>query len=167
MRRLHEVISLLLLSFLLILGTSIWIRGHPNRDSYPPSDSPTLAPDTALNMLYDANLSNFSLKPQLTYWVDGSTCTKLRPECKILRMEGIVEMKNQTYLAFFDLENKSVKLVPANETQVKEYLQFFEEHGGRVFRYNSTITGTVGNRTFLTNNSICLVPAIVIAKVRE
>ncbi len=76
-------------------------------------------------MLYDANLSNFSLKPQLTYWVDGSTCRELRPECRVILVEGIVETKNETYLAFFDFQNKTLKLIPANETQVEEYIQFF------------------------------------------
>ena len=150
------VVVLLLLAFHTI--------GH---ETPGPKPNSPLAPDTALNMLYDANLSNFSLKPQLTYWVDGGTCTKLSPKCRILRMEGIVEVKNRTYLAFFDLENRSVKLVPANETQVKEYLQFFEEHGGGVLRYNSTAKGTVGNRTFLINNSVYLVPAVVIVNVEN
>ncbi|WP_457751257.1 hypothetical protein [Thermococcus sp.] len=141
---------------IILAMTAFYLDNHGSDSFFRDPNSMALAPDTALNMLYDANLSNFSLKPRLTYWVAGDC-----PDCRVLRLEGIVEMKNQTYLAFFDLENKSVKLVPANETQVKEYLQFFEEHGGKVFRYNSTIKGTVGNRTFLTNNSICLVPAVV------
>ena len=146
------VVALLLLAFHTI--------GHETPGPKP--KSPTLSLDTAMNMLYDANLSNFSLKPQLTYWVDGGTCTKLSPKCRILRMEGIVEVKNRTYLAFFDLENRSVKLVPANETQVKEYLQFFEEHNGKVFPCNSPVKSTFGKDIEIKNkNGTCIAPAVV------
>ncbi|WP_461865552.1 hypothetical protein [Thermococcus sp.] len=158
-----RVLMVIFVTILLLAVALYTVHQSPN-SHHPGSDSVAMAPDTAMNMLYDANLSNFSLKPYFTYWVDGSTCKKLRPECRILRMEDIVEVKNETYLAFFDLENRSVKLVPANETQIKEYLQFFEEHGGRTFRCNSTVKGTVGNRTFLANNGICLAPAVVKVK---
>ncbi len=164
MRGNHKAVFISLLSFLLVLGILTWAMGQVNKN--PPSDSPTLAPDTALNMLYDANLSNFSLKPQFTYWVDSQNCKELRPDCRVLRMEAIVEVGNRTYLAFFDFQNKTLNLVPTNETEVKEYLKFFSEHGGRVFSYNSTIKAVMKtsfgeNVTVRELNGTCVVPAIV------
>ena len=136
-----------------------WTRGHANRSPSP--DSLRLAPGTALDMLYDAKLGNFSLKPQLTYWVDGQTCRKLSPDCRVLRVEGIVEVGNRTYLAFFDFQNKTLNLVPANETAVKEYLEFFREHGGRVLDYHSTVTVRYNTTTVKVLNDTGVIPAIV------
>ena len=150
---------------ILLLTVAFYTVHKSPETRYPPPDSPALAPDTAMNMLYDANLSNFSLKPYFTYWVDGSTCKELRPECRILRMEGIVEVGNETYLAFFDLENRSVRLVPANETRIKSYLEFFEEHGGKVLPCNSTVSVSMGNTTGIENiPGNCIVPALVKVK---
>ncbi|WP_461862802.1 hypothetical protein [Thermococcus sp.] len=141
-----------------------WTRGHANRSPSP--DSPTLAPGTALDMLYDAKLGNFSLKPQLTYWVDGQACRKLRPDCRVLRVEGIVEVGNRTYLAFFDFQNKTLNLVPANETAVKEYLEFFREHGGKVFSHISKVKSIIKtsfgeNVSVRELNTTGVIPAIV------
>ncbi|NJE06481.1 hypothetical protein E3E36_10080 [Thermococcus sp. M36] len=159
MRKNHKAAFMLLLSFLLVLGILTWAKGYV--DKSPSPDSPTLAPDTALNMLYDANLSNFSLKPHYTYWIDGKTCRKLSPQCRILRMESIVEVGNRTYLALFDFQNKTLNLVPTNETEVKEYLTFFSEHGGRVFACNSTVTVRYNNTTVKRTNGTCIIPAVV------
>ena len=163
-RRRTAIIFLLLLT---LLGPSLWkVNPYHASDGGPSPDSPTLAPDTALNMLYDANLSNFSLKPYYTYWVDGKTCRKLSPHCRILRMESIVEVGNRTYLAFFDFQNKTLDLVPTNETAVREYIKFFNEHGGRAFACNSTVKAVIrtsfgGNITVRELNGTCVVPAIV------
>ncbi len=155
-------IAIILLLILALLGLSLWKANHYHApEGSPPPDSPTLAPDTALNMLYDANLSNFSLKPYYTYWIDGKTCRKLSPHCRILRMESIVEVGNQTYLAFFDFQNKTLDLVPTNETAVREYIKFFNEHGGRVLDYNSTVTVRYNTTTVKVLNDTCVVPAIV------
>lgn len=61
MKRNHRVVFIFLLSFLSVLGMLTWIREHANRSPSP--DSLRLAPGTALDMLYDAKLGNFSLKP--------------------------------------------------------------------------------------------------------
>lgn len=157
MRKNHKTVFMLLLSFLLVLG--ILTKGHA--DKSPSSDSPTLAPDTALNMLYDANLSNFSLKPYYTYWIDGKTCGKLSPHCRILRMESIVEIGNRTYLAFFNFQNETFNMVLANETAVKEYIKFFSEHGGRVLDYSSKVTVRYNTTTVKVLNNTCVIPAII------
>ena len=146
---------------ILLLAVAFYTVHKSPETRYPPPDSPALAPDTAMNMLYDANLSNFSLKPYFTYWVDGSTCKELRPECRILRMEDIVEVGNETYLAFFDFQNKTLDLVPTNETTVREYLKFFSEHGGRVCDYHSTVTVRYNTTTVKMLNDTCVIPAIV------
>jgi len=36
-------------------------------------------------------------------------------------VEAIVKVENRTYLVFFDFQNKTLNLVPANETAVREY----------------------------------------------
>ncbi len=161
MRRNHKVLALALFLFiLLIFGVSTWTK-HSGKNYYPAPDSPTLAPDTAMNMLYNANLSNFSLKPYYTYWIDGKTCRKLSPQCRILRMMSIVEVGNKTYLAFFDFQNKTLDLVPTNETTVREYIKFFSEHGGRVLDYHSTVTVRYNTTTVKVLNDTCVIPAIV------
>ena len=158
MKRASVVIFVTIFLFAVAFYT---VRQSPETH-YPSLDSPALAPETAMNMLYDANLSNFILKPYFTYWVDGSTCKKLRPDCRVLRMESIVEIENRTYLAFFGFQNNTLNLVPTNGMGVKEYLKFFSGHGGRVFPCNSTFNATYsGTSTLRTANGTCVVPAII------
>ncbi|MDI3475772.1 MAG: hypothetical protein PWQ79_838 [Thermococcaceae archaeon] len=128
----------------------------PSRHAYNPM---SFVPDDVINILHDNNISDEALEPQLTYWVKGEC-----PNCRILQVEGILKIGNTTYLAFFNISDKSLHLLPANESAVIEYLEVFREHGGKVFPCNSTAIGRYGNITFKADAGTCIVPAVVTAE---
>jgi hypothetical protein len=149
----RAIVLVLALSTLVIVAGLGYSHLHkPSKRAYNPM---ALAPVEITNILYDSNIGGEALEPQLTYWVEGEC-----PDCRILQAEAPLHINNATYLGFFNLTNNSLRLVPANESEVRKYIEFFREHGGKVFPCNSTATGWVGNSTTKVRG-ICVVPAIV------
>ncbi|ASJ08970.1 hypothetical protein A3L11_06915 [Thermococcus siculi] len=138
---------------LLMVGLGYSHLHKPSKHTYNPM---AFAPVEVTNILYDNHISDEALEPQLTYWVEGEC-----PNCRILQVEAPLHINNATYLGFFNLTGNSLRLVPANESNVREYLEFFREHGGKAFPCNSTAIGRVGNSTFKVKGGICVVPAVV------
>jgi hypothetical protein len=144
-------VSIVVVLLLVSLGYS-HLHKAPERSQNPMA----LAPVEIMNILEDNNLSGEALEPQLTYWVRGEC-----PNCTLVRAEAPLHIGNATYLAFFNLTDKSLTLAPVDESALREYVEFFENHGGKVFPCNSTASGWMGNSTFKVKGGICVVPAVV------
>ncbi len=156
MKRNHKQI-IVFLSLLVLMFCGVFFSKISFSMSKPTPNPMALTMEDILNLIYDNNLGDNSLQPQLTYWVVGDC-----PDCRVLRVEGIVRAGNVTYLAIFDLRNGSLNLTPADDVKLEEYLSFFEKNGGKVIPCNSTVKSSFGEGIKLKNETgICVIPAVI------
>ncbi|WP_457741782.1 hypothetical protein [Thermococcus sp.] len=108
-----------------------------------------LSPDM-VEELINSNYPNATFTPYLTYWVSSGHLKKVTT---------VVYINSTSYIAEVYHQNETVVLKRADKKEVKEYLSFFKQHGGRVYENSSQISN--GSTNVMLS---AIVPAVVYEK---